>query len=149
MREAGIPAESELTGFNTILGPVFTDASFDMYILGWGLSLFPDYLCDFFMTKWGVLEGGQLTGYNTPGLADAAFDATCDEFLLETDINTAKDQAFALQDTLTSLRPYIPLFYRQAIDLINTQVNLPYTQVMGGIADQSGLQGEAQILTSQ
>ena len=149
MRELGMPVESELTGFNTILGPVFTDASFDMYILGWGLTPYPDYLCDFFHSQWGELEGGQLTGYNTPGLNNADYDATCDEFLLETDIEKAKVQAFALQDTLAELRPYVPLFYRQAIDLINSSVALPYTQVMGGIADQQGMQEGAQILTSQ
>ena len=149
MRELGMPVESELTGFNTILDPVFISADFDMYILGWGLTLYPDYLCDFFHSQWGVLEGGQLVGYNTPGLNDAEYDATCDEFLLETDIAQAQTQAFALQDTLQELRPYIPLFYRQAIDLINTRVNLPYTQVLGGIQDYESLQGEAQILTSQ
>ena len=129
--------------------PVFISADFDMYILGWGLTLYPDYLCDFFHSKWGVLEGGQLVGYNTPGLNDPGYDATCDEFLLETDIAKAQTQAFALQDTLQELRPYIPLFYRQAIDLINTRVNLPYTEVLGGIQDYESLQGEAQILTSQ
>jgi len=149
MRELGMPVESELTGFNTILDPVFISADYDMYILGWGLTLYPDYLCDFFHSQWGVLEGGQLVGNNTPGLNDAEYDATCDEFLLETDIAKAQTQAFALQDKLQELRPYVPLFYRQAIDLINTRVALPYTQVLGGIQDQPGLQGEAQIVTSR
>ncbi|HID53980.1 MAG TPA: hypothetical protein EYP41_18330, partial [Anaerolineae bacterium] len=48
LREIGMPVQSELTGFNTILNPVFVDANFDMYILGWGLGIYPDYLCDFF-----------------------------------------------------------------------------------------------------
>jgi len=148
LRELGMPVESELTGFNTILDPVFTSATFDMYILGWGLTIYPDYLCDFFHSKHGVLEAGELVGYNTPGFNDAEFDAACDAFVLETDILKAKEQAFILQDRLAEGRPYIPLFYRQAIDLINNRVHLPYYETLGGFPDAgSGFQTDAQVVT--
>ena len=48
---------------------------------------------------------------------------------------------------LAELRPYIPLFNRQSIDLINRRVQLPYTEVLGGIADAAGFQTDAQVLT--
>jgi ABC-type transport system substrate-binding protein len=147
MRELGMPVESELTGFNTILGPVFISADFDMYILGWGLTAYPDYLCDFFHSKWGVIEGGELVGSNTPGFNDAEFDAACDAFLLETDILKAKEQAFVLQDRLAVGLPYMPLFYRQSIDLINDRVQLPYYEVLDGIQGQSGFQSDAKVVT--
>ena len=148
LRELGMPVQSELTGFNTILDPVFISADFDMYILGWGLSIYPDYLCDFFQSKWGLLEGGELKGYNTPGLNSAELDAACDTFLAETDITRAQEQVFAIQDILAAERPYIPLFYRQSIDLINNRVQLPYTETLGGISDAgSGFQTDAQVLT--
>jgi len=150
MRELGMPVKSELTGFNTILDPVFTNASFDIYILGWGLTLYPDYLCDFFHSKWGVLEAGELVGYNTPGFNDAEFDDACDAFFLETDIVKAQEQAYILQDRLAEGRPYIPLFYRQAIDLINTRVALPYVETLGGFTDAgSGFQTDAQVLLTK
>lgn len=142
MRELGMPAESELTGFNTILDPVFVEASFDMYILGWGLSIYPDYLCDFFDSRNDTASTGN---YNTPGHNDADFDALCDEFLAETNIVEAQAQAFELQDILATNRPYLPLFYRQSIDLVRRNVEFPYTESLGGIADLNGFQGSVKV----
>lgn len=140
MREMGMPVESELTGFNTILDPVFVEASFDMYILGWGLSLYPDYLCDFFDSRNDTATTGN---YNTPGHNDAEFDALCDEFKAETDIEAAIEQAKKLQDILATNLPYIPLFNRQSIDVISANVKLPYTDALGGLADSAGFQSDA------
>jgi ABC-type transport system substrate-binding protein len=152
MRELGMPVKSELTGFNTILDPVFISADFDIYILGWGLSMYPDYLCDFFHSKGGLLEAGAVVGFNTPGFNDAEFDAACDVFLLETDIVAAQAKAYILLDRIALGRPYIPLFYRQAIDLINTRVQLPYTQTLGGFGGAKGnfgFQTDAQVLLTK
>ncbi|MFQ5406788.1 MAG: ABC transporter substrate-binding protein, partial [Anaerolineales bacterium] len=135
MRELGVPVESELTGFNTILTPVFIEANFDLYILGWGLSIYPDYLVDFFHSSNDTAISGN---YNTPGLHSDAFDAAGDAFLAETDIQKAQALAYELQDILAQERPYIPLFNRQSIDLISRNVHVPYTEVLGGISDASG-----------
>lgn len=143
MREAGIPAQSELTGFNTILTPVFVEANFDMYILGWGLTIYPDYLCDFFHSKNDTATTGN---FNTPGYSNPEFDAKCDEFVAETDIKRAQELARELQLMLAQDLPYIPLFYRPAIDLIRDNIVLPYEQVLGGIADQVGFESSAKPL---
>jgi ABC-type transport system substrate-binding protein len=144
MRELGMPVTSELTGFNTILNPVFVEANFDMYILGWSLTLYPDYMVDFFHSK----NDTAITGNsNTPGFNDAAFDAAADAFLAETDIQRAQEKAREMQVLLAQGRPYIPLFVRQSIDLIRNNVVLPYTEVLGGIADLAGNQPDAQVLT--
>lgn len=137
MREMGMPVESELTGFNTILNPVFVDATFDIYILGWGLGLYPDHLCDFFHSSNDTATSGN---YNTPGHNDPEYDAVCDEFLASTDIEEARELAGQLQDILGVNLPYINLFYRQSQDLISRDVALPYTELLGGIAEQSGMQ---------
>ncbi|MFQ5400345.1 MAG: ABC transporter substrate-binding protein [Anaerolineae bacterium] len=144
MRELGMPATSELAGFNTILGPVFIDANFDMYILGWGLTIYPDYVCDFFHSRNDTAISGN---YNTPGLHDDAFDQLCDEFMAETDFAKAVEMNKQLQAMLADLRPYIPLFNRTSIDLINNRVQLPYTEVLGGISDANGFQTDAQVLS--
>jgi ABC-type transport system substrate-binding protein len=144
MRELGMPVTSELTGFNTILNPVFVEASFDMYILGWSLTLYPDYMVDFFHSKNDTATTGNS---NTPGFNDAAFDAAADAFLAETDITRAQEKALEMQNLLAQGRPYIPLFVRQSIDLIRNNVVLPYTDVLGGIADLFGNQPDARVLT--
>ena len=144
MRELGMPVTSELTGFNTILNPVFVDADFDLYILGWSLTLYPDYIVDFFHSKNDTAVSGNL---NTPGYVSAEFDAAADAFLSETDIQQAQVKAFEMQDLIAAGRPYIPLFVRQSIDLIRSNVFLPYTDTLGGIADALGFQTDAQVLS--
>jgi ABC-type transport system substrate-binding protein len=146
MREIGIPVESELTGFNTILGPVFEEANFDMYILGWSLTIYPDYLCDFFHSRNDTAVSGN---FNTPGYNNPEYDALCDEFMSETNVTKAQGQAKILQSALAEGRPYITLFYRQAIDLIRDTVELPYTETLGGFPDVAGFQTDAQVRTSQ
>jgi len=143
LREIGMPVQSELTGFNTILNPVFVDANFDMYILGWGLGIYPDYLCDFFHSANDTAVSGN---YNTPGYNNPEYDALCDAFLAETNIEEAQAQAKELQAFLAKDLPYMPLFNRQSIDLINNRVVLPYTDTLGGIADANGMQVDAQVL---
>ena len=52
-----------LAGFNVIVPIIFTEQDFDMYILGWSLSLFPDFLRDFFSEEQAVEDGNNAGGY--------------------------------------------------------------------------------------
>ncbi|HIQ02024.1 MAG TPA: ABC transporter substrate-binding protein, partial [Anaerolineales bacterium] len=141
-RELGMPVQSELTGFNTILGPVFVNADFDMYILGWGLGnpAFPDYYESF----WHSRNDTAVTGnFNTPGFNNPEYDALVDEFMTTTDIEKARELCFEMQVMLADQRPYIPLFYKQVTDLIRDNIELPYTELLGGIESAAGFQTDA------
>ncbi len=144
MREIGIPVESQLTGFNTILNPVFVDGDFDMYILGWSLGnvAFPDYFCGFWHSRNDTVETG---GNNSTGYASDEYDALCEAFESTSNLDDAKQSAFDMQLLLAQDLPYVNLFYRQAIDLIRTNVELPYTNVLGGIADQDAFQVDSRV----
>lgn len=147
MRELGMPVESELTGFNTILGPVFIDADFDMYILGWSLGnvAFPDYYFSF----WHSSQDTAVTGNNnTPGYNDADYDALVDEFMSTTDLERAQELVFEMQIKLNEDLPYVPLFYKQLIDLAQDNVVYPYTESLGGIEFLQGMQTDT-IVTSE
>ena len=139
MRELGMPVESELTGFNTILGPVFVDANFDMYILGWSLGnvAFPDY----FESFWHSRNDTAVTGNNnTPGYNNPEYDAVIDEFMSTADLERARELIFEAQLMLANDRPYICLFYKQTIDLARNNLIFPYTESLGGLEFVSGLQ---------
>jgi ABC-type transport system substrate-binding protein len=139
MRELGMPVTSELTGFNTILGPVFVDADFDMYILGWSLGnvAFPDY----FESFWHSRNDTAVTGNsNTPGFNNAEYDALIDEFMSTGDLDRAREIIFEAQLLLADQRPYIPLFYKQTIDLARDTLIFPYTESLGGLEFQAGMQ---------
>jgi ABC-type transport system substrate-binding protein len=146
MRELGMPVESELTGFNTILGPVFIDADFDMYILGWSLGnvAFPDYFESFWHSRNDTATSGN---NNTPGFNNAEYDAVIDEFMATADLERARELIFEAQMILADQRPYICLFYKQTIDLASRNVQFPYTEVLGGIEFWEGFQTDAMPLT--
>ena len=65
LTEVGIPLRANLTGFNVIVDRVFNQQDFDMWILGWGLSAFPDYLEAFFHSRHSGLEGIMRAGTTT------------------------------------------------------------------------------------
>ena len=144
-RELGMPVKSELTGFNTILGPVFIDSDFDMYILGWSLGnvAFPDYYESFWHSRNCTAETGN---NNTPCFKNDAFDALVDEFMLTADVIRAQELVFEMQVVLADQRPYIPLFYKQVEDLALSSVHFPYTETLGGIEFQTGFQTDAQVM---
>ncbi|MBL7162892.1 MAG: ABC transporter substrate-binding protein [Anaerolineales bacterium] len=144
-RELGMPVQSELTGFNTILGPVFIDANYDMYILGWSLGnvAFPDYFESFWHSRNCTADTGN---YNTPCLKNEAYDALVDEFMSTSDLGRAQELVNEMQVMLADLRPYITLFYKQVHDLAHSNVVFPYTENLGGIESLQGMQTDAQVM---
>jgi ABC-type transport system substrate-binding protein len=144
-RELGMPVKSELTGFNTILGPVFVNADYDMYILGWSLGnvSFPDYFESFWHSRNCTAETGN---YNTPCYKNEKYDALVDEFMATADIDRAQELVYEMQLMLAEDLPYIPLFYKQIIDLAHRRVDYPYTESLSGIERQIGFQTDAKVL---
>ena len=126
MNQLGIPVEAELTNFNRILELQSDPTAWDMYILGWGLSSFPDYPCYF-------LQPG--SGWNYGAYDSEEFDAVCNELFAETEMEAARELVFQLQDILAEDLPYIYLFTTPMADAWNrTQIMFPFTDVPGGIA---------------
>ncbi len=148
LRELGMPVKSELTGFNTILGPVFVDANYDMYILGWSLGnvAFPSYYYDFWHSSQCTADTGN---YNTPCFKNDEYDALVEEFMSTGDLERAQELVYQMQVVLADQRPYINLFYKQTYDLANERVVFPYTETLGGIEAQAGMQTDAQVLLSK
>jgi len=129
LKEAGIPVKANLTGFNVIVPRVFEEQDFDMWILGWGLTIYPDYLADFFHSNQAVLGGLNAGGYSKP-----EFDAMADDFTSETDLNAARVKAFTLQEYLADDLPYVTLFATPIIEAYRTEtVNFAFTDVLDGL----------------
>jgi ABC-type transport system substrate-binding protein len=144
-RELGMPVKSELTGFNTILGPVFVDSDFDIYILGWSLGnvAFPDYYESFWHSRNCTAETGN---FNTPCFKNDAYDALVDEFMATADVVRAQELVYEMQVVLADQRPYIPLFYKQVEDLALSSVHFPYFETLGGIENNSGFQTDTMVM---
>ncbi|MDZ4159018.1 MAG: ABC transporter substrate-binding protein [Anaerolineaceae bacterium] len=129
LNEFGIPLNAELAGFNVIVPKIFTEQDFDMYILGWGLTFFPDYLYDFFAAEQAVLDGNNAGGYINP-----EFEELAKQLLVCDEIEPCKAIADDIQVLLATEMPYVLLFdtgiteaYRSA------SVEFPYTQQLDGL----------------
>lgn len=135
LNEVGIPVHADLTGFNLIVEKVFDQQDFDMWILGWGLSLYPDYLEAFFHSQHSDLGGHNAGGYNNP-----EFDKLADELLAETDVEAARQLVFKMQEFLADDLPYVPLFDTPLVEAYRSdRIDFPYTYALGGLQNASGL----------
>ena len=135
LNEIGIPLRANLTGFNVIVEKVFDQQDFDMWILGWGLSPFPDYLESFFHSRHSELEGYNPGGYNNP-----EFDQLADQLLAETDLETARRQVFEMQAFLAEDLPYVVLFDTPIVETYSSErVEFPYTETWGGLQSVAGM----------
>ncbi len=135
LNEVGIPLRANLTGFNVIVEKVFDQQEFDMWILGWGLSAFPDYLEAFFHSKHSQLEG-----YNPGGYSNPEFDRLADQLLHETDLEAARQQVFKMQAFLADDLPYVVLFDTPIIETYASErIEFPYTETWGGLQSAAGM----------
>ncbi len=135
LNEIGIPLRANLTGFNVIVERVFNQQDFDMWILGWSLSAFPDYLEAFFHSKHSGLEGHNPGGYSNP-----EFDRLAEQLLAETDLETARKQVFEMQGFLADDLPYVVLFDTPIVETFRSErVEFPYTDTWGGLQSVSGM----------
>ena len=135
LNEIGIPLKANLTGFNVIVEKVFDQQDFDMWILGWGLSPFPDYPENFFHSR-----NSELEGHNPGGYSNAEFDRLADQLLAETDLEAARQQVFEMQAFIAEDLPYVALFDTPIVETYRSErVEFPYTETWGGIQSASGM----------
>ncbi len=134
--QLGIPVEVETVAADEMLATVMEDEDWHMYALAWSLSgIFPDYVCDLFYPD---------KEFNTTGYANEDFETACDAFYDATDLETAQDLVFELQEILATDLPYVYLFTTPIVDAYrNDTVSFPYTEVLGGLSGMYGMPSEA------
>jgi peptide/nickel transport system substrate-binding protein len=140
-RQMGIPVTANPTGFTVIVDKVFAagDAAldWDMYILGWGLTPFPDHIFTFFTTANDSATGG----FNVPGYSNPEFDALADEFARAKTLEEARDLIFQADAILAEDLPYVVLFTTPIIEAYRNTIEFPFTSVLDGIQNFGGLAG--------
>ncbi len=129
MNEVGVPVTANLTGFNVIVQRVFVEQDFDMQILGWSLSIFPDYLYDFFSEEQAGLDGN-----NAGGWVNAEFEDLGTQLLSCEGIDACKEIADQMQIILSNEVPYVVLFDTGIIEVYNSgNIAFPYTETLSGL----------------
>jgi len=129
LNEFGIPVTAELSGFNVLVPRIFVEQDFDMYILGWSLGIFPDYLRDFFAEDQAVVDGNNAGGYVNPEFEELANNIlTCSTF------EECKEYSDAIQVLLSTENPYVVLFDTGIIEAYRSaSIEFPYTEQLSGL----------------
>ena len=147
LNEVGVPTRANLVGFNVIVDALFSETvaeDLDMWILGWSLTIFPDYMEAYFHSRHA--PENEEGGYNWGGYSNQEFDQLAFDLLSETTIDGARDKATHMQEFLADELPYVPLFTIPKLDAYRpSRIEFPYTTVLGGLEGQGGMQQVALI----
>jgi peptide/nickel transport system substrate-binding protein len=132
MQQLGLDVTARPTGFDVIVDKVFTPENCEdwyFYMLGWGLSAFPNHPGDFFNSRNDTCEGG----YNTPGFNNAEFDALDAEFQAAKTISDAIALSQKMEAILFEEMPYLVLFNVPTLEVFRDTVEFPFTDVLDGL----------------
>lgn len=142
LNEFGIPLKADLLGFNVVQERTSAaEKDFDMFILGWGLTPFPDHIYRFF-SKDQAVPGGQNDGYYISDEFEqiASGMATCKSF------DECKQIADKTQQFLSEELPYVVLFTTSITEPYRSDsVEYPFTNVLDGLQTVNGLPGSVYV----
>ncbi len=140
--DLGIPLRAEPTGFSVIVDKVFGPVDWDMYILGWGLTIFPDHVADFFDSRADSATAG---GFNIPGYANPAFDEKADNLKAETDLNEAAAIVREMDAIIAMEVPYVVLFTTPVLETYRNTLDFPSTVTLDGLQNFLALPGSVNL----
>ena len=140
--DLGIPLTAEPTGFSVIVDRVNGPVDWDMYILGWGLTIFPDYVADFFDSRADSATAG---GFNIPGYSNPEFDRMADQLKAETDLDAAAELVREMDAVLSRDLPYIVLFTTPVLETFRNTLEFPSTTTLDGLQNFLGLPGSVNL----
>ena len=133
--DLGVPLKANLTGFNIIVSKVFDEQDFDIWMLGWSVTVFPDYLRDFFHSDRAGIGDNNAGGYSNP-----EFDALADGIKACTVAEECAEIANNIQKVVAEELPYIVLFDTGIVEFYRSAaVEYPYTDTLGGLQFVQGL----------
>jgi ABC-type transport system substrate-binding protein len=127
----GLSVKIQLIKSDDLLYAVYGSQDYDMALLGWRLSAYPSYLCDWFM-PWGQ---------NPFTYSGDNLQSACEAWTQSTDLDTAKTHAYEVQSVLAHDLPLIPLYSGVRFDAYRN-IRYPFTDVVDGLG---GLYGAPEL----
>jgi len=121
----GMPLTVQYTNPEDIRYAVFGSGRFDMAVLGWRVSEYPGYLCDWF-------GDGNPFHYDGGRLKPA-----CEALTSTSDLGSARKQIDQIQSVLAQDLPFIPL-YSTAVNDYYRGISYPFSKVVGGLSEIYG-----------
>ena len=120
-QQLGIPLRAENIPADDLFFTVYGINDYDLAIIGWSLSVYPDYLCGFFAEE------------NSYHYSNSRVNEKCAAFSTTSEIALARQQIFEIEVLLWDDLPAIPLFSSKMTEAYRN-LSLPFEQHLGGIA---------------
>lgn len=117
----GIPLTVQETSLDEVVYAVYSSQKYDAALMGWRLSEYPAYLCEW-------VGGGNLFLYN-----GSRFRSTCDALALESEMDAARQLVGQLESGLMAELPLLPLFTAAQVDVYDG-ISYPTQNILNGWA---------------
>lgn len=128
----GLSIDLQMVSSDELLFAVYSSGNFDLALLGWRLSAYPAYLCE-----WFTLPGRNPFAYN-----GSSHRSACEAWSQVTDLDTAKAHALAVQSALMDELPLIPLYTGIRVDAYRN-IRYPFPRIVDGLGGLYGAPGLA------
>ncbi|MFZ5912402.1 MAG: ABC transporter substrate-binding protein [Chloroflexota bacterium] len=128
----GFDLEIKPADLDTILYAVYASGSYDLAVLGWRLSAYPAYLCDWFTPA----------GQNPFAYSGSRLKSACEAWAGTSDLDEAQIRAAEVQSILMEELPLVPLYVEARYDAYRN-LRYPFTGVLDGLGGLYGAPEEA------
>lgn len=125
-KKIGIEITNKPVDFSTLCDYVWDKLEFDMYIIGWGMSIMPWYY-DQRYASWEWYPGGN----NAEGFQNATFDALLNESLKTIDLEKRRELILKMQEILAEEVPIVGLYMRDMVEAVRAETSGWVTGVWG------------------
>ena len=135
----GLSVIVQMDSLDELIYVVYSSGNYDLAILGWHLSAYPSYLCEWFMPldqnpfayngSRSALRGGK------------RLLTACEAWSQVSDLDTAKAYAFEVQSALMDALPLIPLYTSTRVDAYRN-IRYPFAKLVDGLG---GLYGAPEL----
>jgi ABC-type transport system substrate-binding protein len=124
-QKLGIPLSARAISSIDLNYAVLGSQSYEMALLGWHVSSYPGYLCDWFG------EGNQFQ------YAETQIMSLCGNLQGTSNLDNARQQVFKIQSILVQELPFIPLYSGVTFDAYRN-IKYPFDQVLDGLSGVFG-----------
>ncbi|MGE5248835.1 MAG: ABC transporter substrate-binding protein [Bacteroidota bacterium] len=129
-RFLGIPLSYKPVDPDTLHYTIYSTRDYDLAILGWRLSAYPGYLCQWFQPAGPFANSSQ------------ALQSACQTMNGTADLETARQAAYGVQSVLMKELPFIPLYQEARFEMQRNLV-YPWDRLLDGLSACYGAPGLA------
>jgi len=135
----GLSIDVKMRDSDNLLYAVYGSRDYDMALLGWRLSAYPSYLCEWFQ-PWE--QNPFVYSGDGPVLSEEeGMKSVCEAWSQSSELEIAKIHAFEAQTVLMRDLPLIPLYSGVRFDAYRN-IRYPFTEVVDGLG---GLYGATEL----